>query len=338
MTVNIGLVTSDALVLGCDSVASTTGYLLDPLGMDAEQGKDGKFTLKFDYADLRPVVTSAWGGVTKMFQIHPDPSPVVAVTSGLAKLQDRTIASHAEEFLRWRSAQGRGMSKPRQLVNVEPICNAFLNFMRRRYQAHYRGSPIPTDLREGPEFLVGGIGRDDAFPSLYRVSIQRNSVAPHFVGGKTGVAWGGQSGAVERFIRGYDASVRSHIEKTILEALTDHNAKALASTTDLVNNVLDKLDEEWPDGLKVTAPRPGKVNIDWDDFAVEIDYANLPIQEAVNFVATLVMFEASRARFAIGIATVGGRTHIGVVTKAKGFKVLNEPDLVHRFTGLSSDA
>jgi hypothetical protein len=31
MTVNIGLVTSDDVVLGCDSVASTTDYFLDPI-------------------------------------------------------------------------------------------------------------------------------------------------------------------------------------------------------------------------------------------------------------------------------------------------------------------
>ena len=76
MTVNIGLITSDALVLGCDSVASATEPLLDPFRF-LETGKDGKvvpdehgkFTAKFSFGDVQRVVTSAWGGVTKMFQI-----------------------------------------------------------------------------------------------------------------------------------------------------------------------------------------------------------------------------------------------------------------------------
>ena len=93
MTVNVGLITSDALVLGCDSVASVTEPLIDPfrlleLDKDGKVIKDenGKLTVKFDFQDLQHLVTSAWGGVTKMFQIHPSPSPVVAVTAGTAKL------------------------------------------------------------------------------------------------------------------------------------------------------------------------------------------------------------------------------------------------------------
>lgn len=101
MTINLGLVTSEAVVLGCDSIASTTGYYLDPFALDWEMGPDGKwlqdtdgkFSLKFDYRDYEQIVTNAWGGVTKMFQIYPDPSPMVGVTAGLAKLKDRPIAS-----------------------------------------------------------------------------------------------------------------------------------------------------------------------------------------------------------------------------------------------------
>ena len=100
------MVTSDALVLSCDSIASVTEPLLSPFGFlecdangELKLDADGKFTAKFDYQDLQQRVTSAWGGVTKMFQIHPDPSPVVAVTAGTARLLDRSIASHAGEFL-----------------------------------------------------------------------------------------------------------------------------------------------------------------------------------------------------------------------------------------------
>jgi hypothetical protein len=74
MTVNIGLVTSDAVVLGCDSVASTTNYFLDPIALPWVKGADGKhlkdangkFSLSFDFDDYQPLVTNAWGGVTKM--------------------------------------------------------------------------------------------------------------------------------------------------------------------------------------------------------------------------------------------------------------------------------
>jgi hypothetical protein len=42
MTVNIALVTSDALVLGCDSIASTTGYFLDPFRLKWDADANGQ--------------------------------------------------------------------------------------------------------------------------------------------------------------------------------------------------------------------------------------------------------------------------------------------------------
>ena len=45
-----------------------------------------------------------------------------------------------------------------------------------------------------------------------------------------------------------------------------------------------------------------------------IDYANLPHQEAINFVSFLVLLQDGRARFGRGVPTVGGRTHIGIIT------------------------
>src|SRR5438874_814693 len=124
----MGLVTSEALVLGCDSVASTSSYFLDPISLpwelDADgkalQDANGKFMLKFGYSDYQSVVTNAWGGVTKMFEIHPSPSPVVAITAGLAKLNDRPMASYANQFLADCSQRNP------KLVSIETICRQFL--------------------------------------------------------------------------------------------------------------------------------------------------------------------------------------------------------------------
>lgn len=349
MTVNIALVTSEALVLGCDSVASTFQPFLDPFSVEWEEDGDGNFVqddegrfhLRFGFNDLSPIVTSAWGGVTKMFPIYPEPSPVVAVTAGLALLQDRTIASHAEEFFRRHSVarkpRGKKKGRTRELVNVEPICNAFLRFMRRRYLAHYRGSKRPEHLWDGPEFLVGGIGRDDAFPSLYRVLVKENLVLCHFPPGRSGIAWNGQADAVQRQIRGYDGALRAHVEEAVTDAIRAHGARLQEYIADLINGLLDDLQRDLPEGFNVEVPEPEGVSLGWDRFEANIDYQNLPLQEAVNLVSSMVMSQASSARFGRGIATVGGRTHIGVVTKAKGFRALNEPELQHRFTGLSDD-
>jgi hypothetical protein len=65
----------------------------DPATGKPSVDPDGKLTLKVGGGDYEMVVTNAWGGVTKMFQLTDAPAPMVAVTAGLAKLNERTSAS-----------------------------------------------------------------------------------------------------------------------------------------------------------------------------------------------------------------------------------------------------
>lgn len=168
MTINVALVTAEALVFGCDSVASTTKHLLDPFQYKTTKLIGGKYTLEFSYDELVPYVTGAWGGVKKMFPLQlprkgEAGACVAAITAGLARLNDRTMNSLAAEFM---SKQNK---RSKLLVNVEAIANEFLRFIRKEYNRHHSGSKIPKKFWDGPGFLVGGYGRDDQLPSLYRV-------------------------------------------------------------------------------------------------------------------------------------------------------------------------
>jgi hypothetical protein len=337
MTINIGLVTSDAVVLGCDSIASATSFFLDPSMADRDNNGafladgDGKFTLKFTYNDVTSIVTNAWGSVTKIFPIYPEPSPMLAVTAGLAKLNDRPIASIASEFY---AIQKQSVTR---LDSCKDICDLFLKFFREKYDEEYKISELPPILREGPEFLIGGYGRHDTFASLYRVSVQRNFVHEHFVDGNSGIAWNAQSDAVERFVRGYDTAIKSSLESQIQTQFQDYSNSVKQTIAETVNTLLDTLKQQLPEGWQINLPDPPDIKVNWEPHRVSVDYANLPLQEAIDFVAFLVNLQSGKSRFARGVATVGGRTHIGIVTK-DGPKLLNEPELVHRHTGFSHDS
>lgn len=349
VTINIGLVTSDAVVLGCDSVASTTGHYLDPFSTALERdgnGKplvdeNGKLSIKFDYRDLDTLVTSAWGGVTKMFEIHPSPCPMVAVTAGLAKLTGRPISDLARDFFDVQAE--RAKAKPRKgqkvakLETSQAICDAFLEFMRRKFDEHYKDSPLPEELRDGPEFLVGGYGKGDLFPALYRIKVKENTVKMDFGNGDPGLSWNGQSDAVERFIRGWASEIRWSVAATIASALEKHSTDVQEYVTNLVNDVLEKTGQEFPAGIEIKIPELKAITIDWSRYSFHIQYGTLPLQEAVNFVSFLVMLQAGKARFVHGVPQVGGRCHVGIVTKADGFRPLNEPELTHRFTGFGDE-
>jgi hypothetical protein len=237
MTINVLLATSDALVAGVDSVASTTSYFLDPMQLQWERDasgsivkdEDGKFTLKFDFKDFQSITTNAWGGVTKLFEIHPMPSPVIAATAGVAKLNDRPIASIGRDFCATHERRNK------KLITTKTICNAFLRFMREAYDEHYKDSQLPIALRDGPTILIGGYGREDAFPSIYRIDVKENKVEPEFTGGKTGISWNGQSDAVERFIRGYDSEARSDLRHALVNALEAHSETLTKHFTGIIN-------------------------------------------------------------------------------------------------------
>jgi hypothetical protein len=332
MTINVVLVTSDAVILGCDSTASRSQPFIDPFSLGAlEPDQNGKFTVEFDFDDVHHVVTDAWSGVTKMFSLVESKSCcVAAVTAGLASLNDRSMARLASEFRASHiKAKGTDIKKTVEQVSIE-----FLDFMRKHYDAHYAATQLPEFLREGPEFLVGGFGNGETFPSCYRVLVQHNQVMPQHVN-EPGVAWNGQADAVERIIRGYDRNLKSMVEKSFEDTLKVYQDDMNAATLRIVDDILKKLGASMPDGVDTTLPSSAMSAAPWDELTAAISFGSLPHQEAINLVSYLILMQAGKSRFASGIATVGGRTHIGIITREEGFKKLNEPELSHEHTGYS---
>lgn len=268
-----------------------------------------------------------------MFHLCGDGCHVGAVTAGLAVLNGRTIASAASDFAA-KQARRKGAARPK---TVKKVADEFLTFMRVEYDEHYKASKMPANLREGPEFLLGGYSQNEKFPSLYRILVKENLVQDEFVSGDSGLAWNAQSDAVERIMRGYDRNLRSEIEKRLDHAIKAFQANMNTEVLRIIEDILAKLNVGMPEGVDTTLPTQVTMTPAWDDAKLRIPYSGLPLQEAVNFVSYLIFMQAGKSRFVRGVATVGGRTHIGVITKDKGFRQLNEPELTHRFTGFADD-
>lgn len=327
MTINIALVTNDAVVLGCDSVASVVSWMLDPFSADWERLKDGRARVHFEPGDLRPIVTETWGGVTKMFALHDPPSPVAAVTAGLAKLNGRTMESLAEEY-RTKTA-----SRKRRMVDVEVIAKDFMRVMRKEFDRHYEGSAVPPEYREGPDFLVGGWGRDDSQPSLYRIRVKDQEIRRQLMPAGVGVAWNGQADAIHRLMFGYDAPLRLEIERAVHEALEGRLRAVLEALVNRLQELLPPAGVQLPEGFEVELPEGPVVELPWSEARLDCDFGNLPLQYAIDFTAFLAMMQSGKARFARGVPTVGGRIHIGYITRGKSLRLLNEPELTHRNVG-----
>jgi hypothetical protein len=329
MTINVAVVSSEALVLGCDSISSVTEYFINPFAHPAEHAGDGRYQVSFSMNDLVPQVTNSWHGVTKMFALSRDEhTPVAAVTAGLARLNNRSMKSYADEFLRDRAAN--------TLVQhtVEEVAKNFLMFMRRYYDQHYADTALPPELRDGPEFLVGGYDAANHLPCLYRVNVQNNRILVQYAPGTFGIAWEGLSDAVERLFGGYDAALRESVEKQITAGFAALRQTMRDAAARMLRDIMDRTSMILPEGVKPELPDDPHFPIEWENFRCDIAFANLPIQDSIDLAAYLVELQSGKARFSKGVATVGGRTHIGLIRKQEGFQMLNEPEL--RYTRVGS--
>jgi hypothetical protein len=342
MTVNVALVTSEALILGCDSIASATRLYLDPLNFtDREQDgsfkadETGKWTARFSFENLTTVVTDAWGGVTKMFRLCADPNPVAAVTSGLAALNEQKISGFVKKFSEAQGSAG-------QFTTVSAVVNAFVEYIGDEYEKAHEN--VQDAFRSDLDFLIGGFGREDAFPSVYRVNLNRpkdkrlSSVYGPGQGfsGRTGLVWAGQADGVERLLFGVDSLLRRSVDAAAREYADSLYKSMSQSVVNILAATLAKLNATLPPDVDTALPAQPPFKVNWDEGQLSIDFANLPLQDAVDFVSYLVGLQSGKAKFVRGVPQVGGRTHIGIVQRGS-FTMPNEPELSHRNIGYARD-
>ena len=110
-----------------------------------------------------------------------------------------------------------------------------------------------------------------------------------------------------------------------------------AKVNEIIASTLDAVGADLPDDIDTTIPLELEETFSVDGYGINVEFSNLPLQEAVNMVSYLVLVQAGKGRFEQGVPTVGGRTHIAVVTKEKGIQFLNEPKLTHRYIGFSDE-
>lgn len=337
MTINVAFVTRDALVLGSDSIASTTKAVIEPWRY-LEKGDDGtaivddqgRMTAKFSPGDYEWVVTDAWGGVTKMFELTKTRAKVAATTAGMAALNGRSMQSLAAQFFKDKGgAPG--------IESVADTAEQFLAFIRAEYDRHYAGGETPEAFRGDVEFLVGGYGQDDHFPALYRLNIKASTCAPQYIDGACGISWAGQADGVARLIFGYDHLLKFKAQKEAARTIDETYTQFSEAVARIVRELLDRLGAALPEGFNIELPAKPKLEFNWQEFQLDIEMASLPLQDAVDLVSYLVNLQSGRAKFGRGVATVGGRTRIGVLTRNAEFRMINEPEILHRSTGFPID-
>lgn len=340
MTINIALATYDGIILGCDSLSSITSQVIFPFEGACDYAVDadgnfmrdgaGKMLIPVTPGNVTQIATTVFGGVSKMFCLYEDDDTcVAALTSGLAVIGGVTIAEQAKRYRRRNKVVGT------VFTSVDAVAKDFLAFMRELWDEQYGKTPAADQVYlSSVNFIVAGFGKDETYGKIFQLDVQRNGMFEQFdEGDHMGVCWAGQSNYVERLLKGVDPHLVYKANRQIAEALTaqrDRTVKDISDSLDAANVVL-------PEDLDITITEEVPPGIPWDTARADVDYSNLSNQYAIDLVETLVNTQSGMQRFARGIPTVGGRTHIGVIKRGEGFKVLNGPELQHKHTGYSDE-
>jgi len=348
MTVNVVVATYHGVVLGCDSLSSIIERAYfpfrspDALARDEHgnllRDRQGRLLLAFSDENLQETPTNIMGGVQKMFLLYEDSDAnniecsIAATTSGLGTLNGVVIAELADRFR--RKVPLLCPDKTR----ADNVVNAFIDFLRPHWEQQVNYAATDEAAREylsDLQFLISGYGSDDEYIKVYRVSISRREAQEMFPNPPhCSAAWAGQSNAIASLINGVHPSTQWAVGRMIADALQSQRES-------VVRSVLEQLrvqGVEIPEPFEATIEEqlPGK--LPWNEGAPDIDWANLPVQSAVDLASTLVNAESAIQKFAMGIPMVGGRTRIGLMRRGAPFAFLNEPQIIHEHVGYNHDA
>ena len=278
------------------------------------------------------VATTVFGGVNKMFCLYEDDDTcVAAVTAGLAILGGVTIAEQAKRFKRKTKADKT------EFNSVEDVARAFADYVTLIWNEEFRPdeqTDRPRETLPNVQFILAGFGKNDYYGKIYRIDISSGKLEEQFPDGShMGMCWGGMADYVERLVKGFDASLKNKVGRELAGAMK----RQRETTINDISQALIVAEIIVPNDLDIHITEDQPPTLPWETTWVDIDFGNLSTQYAVELVEMLVNTQSGMQRFARGIPTVGGRTHIGVLKRGEGLQLLNEPKLQHKHTGYGDD-
>lgn len=328
MTVLVALSTKDALVMGCDSLGSTTREFVDPFDLVGEYfettgdwklktNKDGKPILK-DFQDIYSKAQSVpFNHMTHMSKLFAlDPLDMGVMTTGIASIGDRTVKSLINEFKTKKLVS----SPKRKLTNytVNSISKKLLKFIHDFYDKEFGKRGVKPSL----EIMVCGYDKRKPIPTIFRVYVHKNSVERSFdEKNPFGVAFGGQTQEIQRIVFGTDSDNKISLVMRVDQLFKKYR--------DLLQEHLKKkkITETLPDcgafGDELLLFKEWNFN---QFVAVWGDFSEQNAIECVNFFVEIMI---KSQQFSASMPTVGGEVHMALITKDKGFRFISREEYIH---------
>lgn len=331
MTTLVTLATKDAVVLGCDSLATSTRLLIDPYRLIKFFNHESDFKLRVDedgqplmkhVDDLMDCAMSVpydhMTDVDKLVDLSP--LPMGLAFTGITSIGDRTVKSLLAEFRQHHSPE-----PPGENYTVESISSAILEHLCAYYDKEY---PVDEDEFNRPylEYLVAGYDKVGPLPRMVRTTVgnkhQETLDGP-------GVAFAGMMQEIQRIVFGLDDLAIGGLygrfgfllEKFAERVRTLNGSKVeIPDIGELMGqgfHLFGKMDPDQPEGPDFRLPG---FEANWGDFSD---------QNAIDCVAWFIGIMREAHRFSSKMPTVGGAIHIALVNREAGFQFISREEYRH---------
>ena len=328
MTTLVALATKDALVLGCDSLGTTTKELIDPVDLLGFFDGNDDFKLKMDQngapmlTDFNKVVQKAKSvpfthmtHMTKIFSLSQLNAGIMI--TGISSIGDRTIKSLIEDF----NKTGTRSKKMEGMGYIKSTGQRFLDFLVDYYDKEYHEYKNPPYL----ECILGGYDKRSPIPEVVRIKFPKKVVEDTLTiqGSPFGIVFGGQMKEIQRIVFGTDVRNIFKIKARHIELLRKYREK--------MNKLLQEKNPE------VLLPELGVAELEeidmysdkWDLTGFDANWGDFSEQNAIECVNFFVNVMIKSQQFSYGMPTVGGEVHIALITKEDGFRFVSKEEYSH---------
>jgi hypothetical protein len=327
MTTILSLAARDFIVVGCDSLATTSDDLIFPYELTSTFfDQNGALKLDADGKPLLQSTTQIWNmrksmpvnqlpSVTKLYDLAP--MRACLLFAGASRIGNTTIWNLVDTF-----KSDPEVKKRKANYTMGWLAQKLRAFIEDVYQREIKLEWMRPEM----EILLSGYSVKHRDPEVWRLafSYKRDKakfecdVSNAVPRGQFNLIFGGQYDVIQRVVNGIDwASYWSLRERT---------AKALHEYHDEIQAQIHAIDPA------ITLTKPDfwekKYNIFGDDNGgvtrIFADAGSLSEQAGIDFVYFLIDVMIKAQEFSSSIATVGGKIHVAMLTKSTKFKWISK--------------
>lgn len=329
MTTTISLATRDSIVLGCDSLATTSRAMFDPRKIgDDYFDENGNIKVDANGQPLLKEVKQLYGyiervpidqlpNVTKLYNLKP--LPIGVTFAGASAIGDWSIKNLIDTFV--------GCQEFKQLAagdySVEAVANAFFAFLKTKHETIY--AEMAESYRPSLEVVLSGYSKANHQPEVFKLVVAaKPSCSRAFELGSYDIVYSGQYDVIQRVVQGIDMDGYLSLWDKCDRILDRYRSKIVSFLKEKSITV----------ELPALDPNDQSLHLFHGDFGgvkgLNIKRSTLSEQASINLVEFLIDTMIKAQQFSGSIPTVGGDIHIAIITKAGGFRWVSKEEYLFR--------